>query len=67
MPEKHLNVERVGGPEASHENRKHSENSQARNEKPANAKSRRHSGVAGGGGEHDSHHTHDARDKGGDR
>ena len=37
----------------------------ARGRKPADTKSWRHSGVSGGGGEADSHHTHDARLKGG--
>src|SRR4051794_5474207 len=33
MPEKHPDTERIGGPGASHENRKHPEKSQARNQK----------------------------------
>ena len=65
MPQKHPNTERIGGPGASHENRKEPEKSQPRNEKPADTKSWRHSGVSGGGGEHDSHHTHDPQLKGG--
>ena len=65
MPKKHPNTERIGGPGASHENRRHPEQSQPRNEKPADTKSWRHSGVSGGGGEHDSHHTHDPQLKGG--
>ena len=65
MPQKHPNTERIGGPGASHENRKEPEKSQPRNEKPAETKSWRHSGVSGGGGEHDSHHTHDPHYKGG--
>jgi len=65
MPHKHPNTERIGGPGASHENRKEPEKSQPRNAKPADTKSWRHSGVSGGGGEHDSHHTHDPVSKGG--
>ena len=64
MPHKHPNTERIGGPGASHENRKEREKSTTRNEKPADTKSWRHSGVSGGGGEHDSHHTHDPHLKG---
>ena len=67
MPQKHPNTERVGGPGASHEKRQHPEKSQPRNEKPADTKSSRHSGISGGGGETDSHHTHDPVDKGGQR
>ena len=50
MPQKHPKTERIGGPGASHENRKEPEKSQLRNEKPADTKSWRHSGVSGGGG-----------------
>jgi len=67
LPQKHPNTERVGGPGASHENRQHPEKSQPRNEKPADTKSSRHSGISGGGGETDSHHTHDPVGKGGQR
>jgi len=65
MPEKHPNAERVGRPGASHENRKHPERSQSRNQNPTDTKSGRHSSASGGGGEKDSHHTHDPRGKGG--
>jgi len=65
MPQKHPNTERIGGPGASHENRQHPEKSQARNEPPAETKNSRHSGISGGGGEADSHHTHDPVGKGG--
>src|SRR5215218_397223 len=65
MPQKHSNTERIGGPGASHENRKHPEKSQSRNPQPQDTKSERHSAISGGGGEQDSHHTHDPRGKGG--
>src|SRR5436853_6616134 len=65
MPEKHPNTRRLGGPGASHENRKQPEKSQPGNLQPADTKSWRHSGISGGGGEHDSHHTHDSASKGG--
>jgi hypothetical protein len=61
MPEKHPNTERIGGPGASHENRKHPDKTQERGPPPNDKKPWRHSGVSGGGGEHDSHHTHDER------
>jgi hypothetical protein len=64
MPKKHEATERIGGPGASHENRKHPEKSQARGEHPTATKSTRHSGVSGGGGEPDSHHSHQPRRKG---
>jgi hypothetical protein len=53
---------RQGGPGASHENAK----APRRVEKPpADDPQRRHSKVSGGGGEHDTHHTHDPERKGG--
>jgi hypothetical protein len=58
-------TERFGGPGASHENRKHPEKSQPRGPHPVDKKSTRLSGVSGGGGEPDAHHTHDPRLKGG--
>jgi hypothetical protein len=63
MPAKHPNTERIGGPGASHENRRHPEKTKPRGEKPADTKPSHHSGVSGGGGEHDSHHTHDPQRK----
>ena len=67
MPQKHPNTERIGGPGAAHENRKHPEKTQERGPPPNENKPWRHSGVSGGGGEHDSHHAHDAAGKGGGR
>jgi len=51
---------RQGGPGAAHENAK------ARTEiknPPRTIRKRRHSRVSGGGGEHDSHHSHPPKDK----
>jgi hypothetical protein len=55
--------DRVGGPGASHENRKHPEKSEPRGLQPEATKSTRHSGTSGGGGESDSHHSHDPKQK----
>ena len=53
---------RQGGPGAAHENAKRP----LEVKKPlADNPMRRHSRVSGGGGERDSHHTHDPEDKGG--
>jgi hypothetical protein len=65
MPEKHEDAARIGGPGASHENRKHPEKSQARGAPPEATKSTRNSGVSGGGGEPDRHHSHDPAGKSG--
>lgn len=54
---------RQGGPGAAHENAK----TRTEIKKPAaDDPRRRHSRVSGGGGEHDSHHSHGPKDKGGD-
>ena len=56
------NTIRQGGPGASHENAK----APLEVKKPPAQGSRRgHSQVSGGGGEHDSHHSHDPEKKGG--
>jgi hypothetical protein len=52
---------RQGGPGASHENAK----APLRVEKPAPDDGQHRSKVSGGGGEADSHHTHDPAKKGG--
>jgi hypothetical protein len=65
MSEKHPNTERIGGPGASHENRKQPEKSQDGIGHPSDSKSERHSKVSGDGGEKDSHHSHDPRGKAG--
>jgi hypothetical protein len=49
--------ERIGGPGASHENRRHPEKSQPRGREPEATKNRRHSGMSGGSGEPDSHNS----------
>jgi hypothetical protein len=65
MPDKHPNTRRFGGPGASHEDRKHPDKPQRQQPHPADTKSYKHSGVSGGGGEKDSHHTHDPQGKAG--
>ncbi|TWG53782.1 MULTISPECIES: hypothetical protein [unclassified Aminobacter] len=59
---KHPNTIRQGGPGASHENAKAPLEI---NKPPADSDERRTSKVSGGGGEKDSHHTHNPRQKGG--
>ena len=49
MPDKHPNTERIGGP-GTH---------------PSETKGAKYSGKSGGGGEPDSHHTHDPAGKAG--
>jgi hypothetical protein len=66
MPDNHPNSQRIGGPGASHENRQEPEKSQPRGPHPSAKKSPRHAGPSGGGGEPDSHHTHDPAGKAGD-
>ena len=56
------NTIRQGGPGASHENAKAPLEI---NKPPAESDQRQRSNVSGGGGERDSHHTHDAEKKGG--
>jgi hypothetical protein len=51
---------RQGGPGASHENAKAPLEI---NKPPADSDKRERSNVSGGGGEHDSHHTHDEKRK----
>lgn len=61
-PSRHPNTIRQGGPGASEENAK----APLEIEKPApQSDAKRKSDVSGGGGERDSHHTHDAQRKGG--
>ena len=64
MPQKHPNTERFGGPGASHENAKTGVSSkrpsaETGNDKIGGMRNPNHSAVSGGGGERDSHHTHD--------
>src|ERR1043166_8633988 len=65
MPRKHPTAARVGGPGASHENRKQPAKSKPRGPHPLWRKSTRHAGVSGGGGEPDSHHSHEPKGKAG--
>lgn len=67
MSNKNPNVERVGGPGASHENRKNPEKSAPKAPRPEDSHSEKRTGISGGGGERDSHHTHDPELKGGRR
>ena len=62
---KNPEAERLGGPGSSHQNRKHPEKSQPRGGHPVDKQSAKFSGVSGGGGEPDAHHTHDPRGKAG--
>lgn len=57
------NTIRQGGPGASHENAKTPLDPKKPPSDPTEARGR--SKVSGGGGERDSHHTHDAEKKGG--
>ena len=60
MPPKHPNTARIGGPGASHENRRAPEKTKGRGAHPTAKKTTRHSGVSGGGGEPDKHHSPEA-------
>jgi len=62
---KHPASERIGGPGASHENRQEPGKSQPARPRPEESKSEKRTGISGGGGERDSHHTHDPSLKGG--
>lgn len=61
--EKNPDAERFGGPGSSHQNRQEPEKSKPRGKHPIEEQSTRFSGVSGGGGEPDAHHTHDPREK----
>jgi hypothetical protein len=64
MPDKHSNTERIGGPGAAHEDRKHPEKFQDRKEpRPGEPTSGTTSKVSGGGGEREQHHSQDPRTK----
>ena len=65
MPRKNPNRERIGGPGAAHENAQEPAKSRKRGTRPEDTKSGRHSGISGGGGERDSHHTREPHLKGG--
>ena len=57
-------TERIGGPGSSHQNRQEPEKSKPRGGHPIDKQSSDFSGVSGGGGEPDAHHTHDPKLKG---
>ena len=63
---KNPETERIGGPGSSQQNRKEPEKSRPRGGHPVDKQSPKFSGVSGGGGEPDAHHSHDPRGKGGD-
>jgi hypothetical protein len=65
MPQKNSNTERFGGPGSSRQDRQHPDKNDSKRAgpPPGAPTSSRQSKVSGGGGERDSHHTHDPRDK----
>jgi hypothetical protein len=63
MPEKHENTERWGGPGASHENRTQAPPKKVDPRAPGEPTNTPYSGVSGGGGERDRHHSHDPAEK----
>ena len=58
-------AERFGGPGSSHQNRQEPEKSTPRGSQPGEKQSTKLSGVSGGGGEPDAHHSHDPKGKSG--
>jgi hypothetical protein len=62
---KNPDAERFGGPGSSHQNRREPEKSKQRGKHPIETQSTKLSGVSGGGGEPDRHHSHDPRGKAG--
>lgn len=69
MPHKNPNTERFGGPGASNENAKtHISSKRLRadsgQKKEGTHRNHEHSAISGGGGELDSHHTHNPSTKG---
>lgn len=63
MPDKHPNTHRWGGPGASHEDRNKPEPKKADPRAPGEPTNTPYSGVSGGGGERDRHHSHDPAEK----
>jgi hypothetical protein len=61
MPEKHPNTERWGGPGASHEDRSKPQPPRGDPRAPGSPTNDAKSHISGGGGERDSHHSHDPR------
>lgn len=69
MPKKNPNTERFGGPGASEENAKTGRSSKrpradSGQKKIDGQRNPHHSAISGGGGELDSHHTHNPQTKG---
>jgi len=64
---KHPATKRIGGPGASHEDRKHPDKPARRGADPASKRKPGHSKVSGGGGESDLHHERNAKGKRGGR
>jgi len=72
MPDKNPDTARHGGPGSSHQNRQDPSKSSPTGHKaggptegpaPGTSTNSRESRVSGGGGERDSHHTHDSRSR----
>jgi hypothetical protein len=63
MPDKHANTERWGGPGSSHEDRSKPQPPKVDARVPGTPTNDRRSHISGGGGERDSHHSHDPREK----
>jgi hypothetical protein len=63
MPRKDSDTRRWGGPGASHEDRTKPEPERREVRPPGSPTHDRRSRISGGGGERDSHHSHDPRDK----
>lgn len=65
MPHKNPNTERFGGPGSSRQDRDHPEKGGREHERPTpgSPTNARKSTVSGGGGERDTHHTHDDRSR----
>jgi hypothetical protein len=59
MPDKNEATERIGGPGASHENRDKPPADSGPGSPAKPDRDTQHSRVSGGGGEADTHHTHD--------
>ena len=63
MPDKIPNTERWGGPGSSQENAKKPPPEHGDPRPPGTPTNDRQSHISSGGGERDSHHTHDPREK----
>ena len=63
MPDKHENTHRWGGPGASHEDRTKPEPKKVDPRAAGEPTNTPYSGVSGGGGERDRHHSHDPAEK----